>query len=92
MVTNHETIEFENDRVKVSRVKLDVREKRPARARKDRVIVYLTGAHHARTESNSKKEEFRRQGGEVIWRPASHHEIENLGDQPVEVLIVELKS
>ena len=91
MANNHENIEFENDRVKVVRVKLGLHEKHPARARKDRVIVYLTDAHHARTEPGGKKEELHRRAGDVAWRPASEHEIENLSDKTVEVLIVELK-
>lgn len=91
MANGGEKIEFENDRVRVLRVKLGKREKPPAHARKDRVIVWLTDSHHARTEANGKKEELRRKAGEVAWRSASQHQVENLGDDRHEVIIVELK-
>jgi hypothetical protein len=86
-----EKIEFENDRVKVARVSIGKREKHPIRVRKDRVLVWLTAAHEMRTEPNGKKEEVRRNVGDVAWRTASEHQIENFEDQDVELIIVELK-
>ena len=86
-----EKIEFENDRVRVIRVKLGHREKHPVRTRGDRVLIWLTEAHEQRAEPNGKKEEIRRKPGEVAWRTASQHQIENLEEKEVEVIIVELK-
>ena len=91
MTNGGEKIEFENDRVKVVRVKLGTHEKHPARARKDRVLIWLTDAHHSRIEPNGKKEEIRRRAGDVAWRNASQHEIENLAEKGAEMIIVELK-
>lgn len=91
MANSGEKVELENDRVKVVRVKLGTHEKRPVRARKDRVLIWLTDSHHARTEPNGKKEEVRRRAGEVAWRTASQHEIENLAESNAEMIIVELK-
>jgi hypothetical protein len=91
MANGTEKIEFENDRLKVVRVKLGKREKHPVRARGDRVIIWLTDSHHVRTEPNGKKEELRRKAGEVVWRTVSQHQIENLGEDKHEVIIVELK-
>jgi hypothetical protein len=56
------------------------------------VLIWLTDAHEMRTEPGGRKEEIRRRAGEVAWRTASQHEIENLEHTPVEVIIVELKS
>jgi hypothetical protein len=91
MANGGEKIEFENDRVKVVRVKLGKREKHPVRARKDRVIIWLTDSHYVRTEPNGKKEELRRKAGDVAWRTASQHQVENMGEDQQEVVIVELK-
>ena len=87
----HYTVEFENDRVKVVRIRLGKHEKAPVRARKDRVIIWLTDSLYVRTESSGNKEEFRRKAGDVAWRSASEHQVENLGDGRHEVIIVELK-
>lgn len=91
MTNGEEKVEFENDRVKVVRVRLRKGEKAPVRTRKDRVIVWLTDSLHARTESSGKKEEFRRKVGDIAWRSASQHQVENLGEGRHEVIIVELK-
>jgi hypothetical protein len=90
MTTGGEKVEFENDRVRVIRVKLGHREKHPVRTRKDRVLVWLTEAHEQRIEPGGKKEEIRRKPGEVAWRAASQHQIENVEEKDVEVIIVEL--
>jgi hypothetical protein len=84
-------VEFENDRVRVSRVTVGHREKHPRRIRKDRVLVWLTDSHETRTGSDGKQEDVRRKAGDVAWREASEHQIENLEDQRVELVIVELK-
>jgi len=91
MSNGGEKIEFENDRVKVVRVKLGNREKHLVRARKDRIIIWLTDSHYVRTEPNGKKEELRRKAGDVAWRTASQHQVENLGEDKHEVIIVEFK-
>lgn len=91
MANGAEKIEFENDRVKVTRVKMGKREKRPVLARKDRVIIWLTDSHHVRTEPNGKKEELHRKAGDVAWRAASQHQVENSSEDRQEVIIVELK-
>jgi hypothetical protein len=87
---SHERLEFENDRVRVVRVTVDAREKHSGRNRDDRVLVWLTDSHHTRATPIGTHE-LRRKAGEVAWRPASQHQIENHGDERTEILIVELK-
>lgn len=82
------TVEFENDRVRVLRVKNEKRERHPQAARRDRLIIYLTDGHVIRTE-NGKREEIRRKAGDVVWRTRSQHDIENLEETHHEVVIVE---
>jgi hypothetical protein len=84
------TVEFEDDRVRVLRVKHAGREKHPQASRKDRLIIYLNEGRVARTE-NGKPEEIRRKTGDVVWKKGSQHHIENLSDANHEVIIVEFK-
>jgi hypothetical protein len=84
------TLEFENERVRVLRVKHAGRERHPQTSRRDRVVIYLNEGRVARTEGG-KKEEIRRKAGEVVWKNRSQHDIENLNDTNHQVIIVELK-
>ena len=90
MANETANVQFENDRVKVTRIKAGKRGQAAPSVRNDRLIIYLDDGHVARTE-DGKKEEVRRKAGEVVWRPRSQHQIEYLQDGPHEVLIVELK-
>ncbi len=84
------TLEFENDRVRVLRVKHAGRERHPQTSRHDRLIIYVNDGHVARTE-NGKKEESRHNAGAVVWKNRSQHQIENLNESNHEVIIVEFK-
>lgn len=84
------TVELENDRVRVLRVKHGGRERHSQTSRHDRLIIYLNEGHVVRSE-NGKQEEVQRKAGEVVWRNRSQHQIENLKDTNHEVIIVELK-
>jgi hypothetical protein len=81
-------VEFENDRVRVTRVKGSGA--LPATKRHDRLVVYLRDGHIHRKEGG-RQEELHRRAGEVVWRGRSEHEIAAHDDEH-EVLIVELKS
>lgn len=84
------SVEFENERVRVLRVRHAGSERQRETARHDRLIIYLNDGHIRRTE-NGKPEELQRRLGEVIWRGRSQHQIENLKNGGHEVLIVEFK-
>jgi hypothetical protein len=87
-----EHVEFENERVKVLRISVAGRETHPVRERRDRVLIWLTDAHEMRTEPDGKREEIHRRAGEVAWRASSLHQLENMSDEHVELIIVELKA
>jgi hypothetical protein len=55
MPQNTDKVEFENDRVKVTRVNVGSEEKHSPRARKDRVLIWLTDAHHVGVESGQER-------------------------------------
>jgi len=84
------TVEFENERVKVLRVKHGRRERHPQTSRNDRLVIYLKEGRVHRTEGG-KQEEIRRKAGEVVWRDSSQHQVENLSDTDHDVIIVEIK-
>jgi hypothetical protein len=56
------------------------------------VIVYLTAAHQNITGVDRKPHEFVRNGGLVVYSPASRDTEENLGDQPIEAVVTEFKA
>jgi hypothetical protein len=83
-------VEFENERVRVLRVRHESQERLPTATRSDRLIVYLDDAKVTR-EENGVKQTLARKRGEVAWRVSSTHAIENANQDVHEVLIVELK-
>jgi hypothetical protein len=83
-------IEFENDRVRVSRVKQSGPGPISPATRHDRLIIYLQEGHITRKEGGGS-EPLRRRAGEVIWRGRSEHQVDVTQDGEHEVLIVEIK-
>jgi hypothetical protein len=84
------TVEFENDRVRVSRVRQTGPSSPSEAARHDRLIVYLSDSAITRN-AGGESEQIRRRTGDVVWRDASEYTIELTDVGPQEVLIVELK-
>jgi hypothetical protein len=80
---------LENDRVVVRRVRLSGPGPVSAGARGERLLIYLRPAHVRRTE-HGRQEDLHRNAGDVVWRPASSHEIEHIEGEH-DVLIVEFK-
>jgi hypothetical protein len=76
-VPKHARVELENDQVRVLRVKLGAHEKAGKVAfAGNSVTVFLSG----------------KRAGEAVWETAGSGELENQGDEPLEMVIVELKS
>jgi hypothetical protein len=90
-MTTKPDVEFENDRVRVTRVKRSGPGSAPPTTRHDRLIVYLRDGHIIRKEGG-RHETLLRRAGEVVWRGQSQHEIEVAQDGEHEVLIIELLS
>jgi hypothetical protein len=89
-MTTKPNVEFENQRVRVTRVKRSGVGPMPAAKRHDRLIIYLKDAQIKRKE-NGRHEILQRRAGEVVWRASSQHEVEVTKTGEHEVLIVELK-
>jgi hypothetical protein len=84
-------IVLDNDRVVVRRVKHSEAGPVSSAERGDRLVIYLKDAHIRRTEGG-RQEDIRRRAGDVVWRPASKHEIELVEGGEHDVLIVEFKA
>src|SRR5574341_2309872 len=85
-------VELENDRVRVLRVKVGPHEKTSMHAHSANVVIFLTDARIKFTFPDGKTQEAQVKAGQVQWGDAVKHAGENLGDQPAEVIVVELKA
>jgi hypothetical protein len=88
----HYKVEFENAQMRVLRIRYGPRERSMMHGHPASVGVHLTDAHARFTFPNGKTDELRVRAGEVGSYPAGEHLPENLGDQPLELVFVELKA
>jgi quercetin dioxygenase-like cupin family protein len=87
----HYTVEFENDRVRVLRVRYGPRERSVMHAHPATEAVFLTDCDIRFTFPNGKSEELHVKAGQTHWDPATLHLPENLSEKPFEVILIELK-
>ena len=88
----HYKVEFENEQVRVLRVKIGGKETAPMHEHLlGRVVVYLTDQDFKVTNADGKAEMVKHKAGESSWGGAAKHKEENLSDKPFEVLVVETK-
>jgi len=86
-------LEFENDQVRVIRVKFPPHHKVPMHEHMlNRVVVYLTDQDGKMTAADGKVDTAKHKAGEASWGGPVKHEEENLADHPFEAIVVELKS
>ncbi len=88
----HYTVEFENDQVRVLRIKYGPHEKSVMHSHSAGVVVMLTDANNKFTLADGKTEESQVKAGSVLQAEAVRHLPENLSDQPFEAVLVELKA
>jgi quercetin dioxygenase-like cupin family protein len=88
----HYHVEFENDQVRVVRVKIGPGETVPKHEHKlNRVAVYLTDQDFRVTNADGKVETPHHKAGEVGFSgPTTHSEL-NQGKKPFEIVVIELK-
>ena len=87
----HYKVETENARVRVLRIHYGPHEKSPMHFHPDAVAVFLTDGHVKFGLPGGKSQEASFKSGETQWNAAGTHAPENLGDQPFELILVELK-
>jgi quercetin dioxygenase-like cupin family protein len=83
--------EVENDWVRVLRVKRGPHDKAPMHQHPASVVVYLTDYHQKVTGAEGRVQELTRKAGDVSYIEALKHSEENLSEQPLEVVVIELK-
>jgi quercetin dioxygenase-like cupin family protein len=86
-------VEFENNQVRVLRVKIGAHQKVPLHEHLlNRVVVYLTDQNGTMTTPDGKTETAQHKAGEVSWAGPAKHREENLRDGPFEAVVVEFKN
>jgi quercetin dioxygenase-like cupin family protein len=89
---NHYTAEFENDRVRIVRIAYGPGEESVMHYHPESVAVYLTDAHVEMVLPNGETVKQQSQAGQHELTPAGQHLPKNIGEAPLELILIELKS
>ena len=88
----HYRLEFENDDVRVLRITYGPNESSVMHYHPAGVAVFLTDQRVQFTLPDGQTVEVESQAGEVVWGEAETHLPQNLGDRPLELILVEIKT
>ena len=89
----HYKLEFQNDQVRVLRVRIGAHEKTPMHEHAlNRVTVFLTDQSFRSKTPDGKVESVHHKAGEVTWGTPLKHEEENLSDHSFEAVLVEVRN
>ena len=88
----HYAVEFENDQVRVLRIRYGPHEQSVMHGHPASVAVFLSDTRGKFTFPDGQTEAFTTKTGQPMFVPAGEHLPENLSDQPLEVVLVELKT
>ncbi|MGB7622416.1 MAG: hypothetical protein WBN92_08720 [Terriglobia bacterium] len=88
---NHTKVEFENDQVRVLRYHYGPGEKSPMHGHPDNVQIMLTDATSNVTTLDGKTTPSSGKAGEVRWRPAVQHSVQNTAATAFEGILIEMK-
>lgn len=87
----HYKVEFENDQVRVLRIKYGPKEKSVMHEHPGAVAVFLTDGNVRFASPDGKTQDSAVKAGTSQWTPAGKHLPENLTDKPFELVLVEVK-
>lgn len=87
----HYTVEFENDQVRVLRIKYGPHEKSVMHEHPANVAVFLTDIDGKFTMPDGTTADAIMKAGSVQWDAGGKHLPENVSDKPFELILVELK-
>jgi quercetin dioxygenase-like cupin family protein len=87
----HYKVEFENDRVRVLRIKYNPGEESVMHSHPESIGVFLTDAHGKFTYPDGRSEDINAKAGSVQHMDAFTHLPESTSKEPFEVIQVELK-
>ena len=88
--SRHYSVEFENDKVRVVRIKYGAKEKSVMHSHPESISIFLNDCKAKFTYPDGKSENIDAKAGQVMHMDAFEHEPENLGE-PFELIQVELK-
>ena len=88
----HYTVEFENDKVRVLRIRYGPHEKSPMHSHPPLVAVFLTEHYSRHTFADGRTQEMHGKAGDVRYMEPTEHAPENPTDQPFELVLIELKA
>lgn len=88
----HYKVEFENAQVRALRVNVGPHEKTLMHGHPANVVIFLTDGLLKFTLPDGKTKEAQAKAGQIMWDEQVKHAGENLGDQPFEAVVVELKA
>ena len=88
----HYKVEFENAQVRVLRIKYGPHEKSVMHRHPNAVAIFVTDSDATFSFPKGDPQHIVSKAGESRWTPGGLHLPENTGDQPFEVILVELKS
>ena len=88
--SRHYTVEFENDKVRVVRIKYGAKEKSVMHSHPESISVFLNDCKAKFTYPDGKSENIEARAGQVMHMDAFDHDPENLGG-PFELVQIELK-
>jgi quercetin dioxygenase-like cupin family protein len=86
-----EKIEFENDQIRVVRIRYAPHENSGMHSHPQRAVVRTTDRHIRETRADGRTEERSAKANEFVWVDAGAHSIENLGDSTIETIEIEFK-
>lgn len=87
----HYTVVFENDEVRVLRIRYGPNEESVMHSHPEGVAVFLTDGSGRFTMPDGEVVESEFTAGDVVWTEETSHLPKNLSDQAFEVLQIELK-
>jgi len=87
----HYKVEFENDQIRVLRITYGPGEKSVMHEHPPNMAVFLTDGQARFTLPDGTTQDAPVKAGITQWDPGGKHLPENVGDQPFELILVELK-
>ena len=87
----HYTVEAEDARVRVLRIRYGGGEQSVLHSHPGGVAIFLTDAQIRFNDQGGGPQEAQVKAGQVVLMPATTHQPENLAGQPLEAILIELK-
>jgi oxalate decarboxylase/phosphoglucose isomerase-like protein (cupin superfamily) len=90
--SKHYKLEFENDQVRVLRMTMGAHQGTPMIEHPgNSLAIYLTDQETRATDSNGRVDTAKHKAGEVVWETPNTQKLENTGETPLEMVLVELR-